>query len=104
LLLEAERLYLAAVTADGKAPEAHAGLAEVREKTGDFAAARKEAVTSLQLMPSLQAYLVMGRLDLADGRMTQAVYDAGEALKLDPASHAAQDLHKEIEARQGQKK
>jgi len=46
----------------------------------------------------------MGSLDLADGRMTQAVYDAGEALKLDPASHAAQDLHKEIEARQGQKK
>jgi tetratricopeptide (TPR) repeat protein len=104
LLLEAERLYLSAVAADAKAPEAHAGLAEVREKTGDIDAARKEAVTSLELMPSLQAYLVMGRLDLAAGRMAQAVYDAGEALKLDPTSHAAQDLHRQIEARQGQKK
>ena len=64
LLLEAERLYLLAVAADDKAAEAHAGLAEVREKTGDTEAARKEAFTSLELMPSLEAYLVMGRLDL----------------------------------------
>jgi tetratricopeptide (TPR) repeat protein len=104
LLLEAERLYLLAVAADEKAPEAHAGLAEVREKSGDIDAARKEAVTSLELMPSLQAYLVMGRLDLAAGHMVQAVYDAGEALKIDPASRAAQELHKQIEARDGQKK
>ena len=35
LLLEAERLYQAAVAADRKFAEAHAGLAEVRERTGD---------------------------------------------------------------------
>ncbi len=46
LLLEAERLYQSAVVADGKVAEAHAGLAEIRERTGDAQAARKEAVAS----------------------------------------------------------
>ncbi len=37
LLLEAERLYQAAVAADPKLAAAHAGLAEIRERTGDTA-------------------------------------------------------------------
>jgi tetratricopeptide (TPR) repeat protein len=104
LLLEAERLYQSAVAADPKVAEAHAGLAEVRERTGDAEAARKEARTSLELMPSVGAYLVMGRLDLAAGHMDQASYDAGEALKLAPTNRAAQELWRQIEAREGQKK
>jgi len=104
LLLEAERLYQSAVAADPKVAEAHAGLAEVRERTGDADAARKEARTSLELMPSVGAYLVMGRLDLAAGHMDQASYDAGEALKLAPTNRAAQELWRQIEAREGQKK
>jgi tetratricopeptide (TPR) repeat protein len=104
LLLEAERLYQAAVAADSRVAEAHAGLAEVRERTGDADAARKEARTSLELMPSIEAYLVMGRLDLAAGHMDQAAYDAGEALKIDPANRDAQELHRQIEAKEGQKK
>jgi Flp pilus assembly protein TadD len=51
LLLEAERLYKAAVSADEKDGEAHAGLAEVRERTGDSDGARKEANAALQLEP-----------------------------------------------------
>ena len=35
--------------ADGKSAEAHAGLAEVRERSGDTDAARKEAQTALEL-------------------------------------------------------
>jgi len=69
-----------------------AGLAEVRERTGDLQNARKEARTSLELMPSVQAYLVMGRLDLAAGHVDQASYDVGEALKIQPGNRAAQDL------------
>ncbi len=67
LLLEAERLYQAAVAADGKSAEAHAGLAEVRERSGDADAARKEAQASLELGPSADAYLVLAQLDLAAG-------------------------------------
>jgi tetratricopeptide (TPR) repeat protein len=103
LLLEAERLYQAAVAADGKVAEAHIGLAQVRERTGDADAARSEARAALQLAPSADAYLVLGRLDIASGNMNEAKMEVGEALKLAPASPAAQDLRHQIEAREGQK-
>ena len=102
-MLEAERLYLAAVAADDRVAEAHAGLAEVRERTGDTDAARKEAHAALELKPSADAYLVLGRLDLAASHMNEASNEAGEALKLAPQSRAAQDLHRQIEAKEGQK-
>lgn len=103
LLLEAERLYQDSVAADGSLAEAHAGLAAVRERTGDAVAARKEANAALQLSPSLDAYLVLGRLDMAANHMDDAGRDIGAALKLDPASRTAQELNREIEARMGRK-
>jgi tetratricopeptide (TPR) repeat protein len=104
LLLEAERLYQSAVATDGKVAEAHEGLAEVRELTGDAEAARKEARAALRLEPSADAYLVLGRLDLAGGHLDDANKEAGEALRLDPTSRAVQELRRQIEARKGQKK
>ena len=104
LLLEAERLYQSAVMVDSKVAEAHAGLAEVRERTGDADGARKEAQAALELSPSAVAYLVLARLDLASGRVDEASAEAGEALKLDPRSRPAQDLRRQIETKQGQKR
>jgi tetratricopeptide (TPR) repeat protein/nucleotide-binding universal stress UspA family protein len=104
LLLEAERLYQSAVDADPKAPEAHVGLAEVRERTGDSDAARKEASLALQLGPSAEAYLVLGQLDLAADHLDDANRDASQALKLAPASPDAQALERQILARTGQRK
>ena len=104
LLLEAERLYQSAVAADGRVAEAHTGLAEVRERTGDTDAARKEARTSLELQRSTDAYLVLARLDLAANHLNEAKKEAGEALKLDPQNRAAQELRLQIEAREGAKK
>jgi tetratricopeptide (TPR) repeat protein len=104
LLLEAERLYQSAEAADGKVAAAHAGLAEVRERTGDADAARHEAQAALELQPSADAYLVLGRLDLAAGHVGDANKEAGEALNLEPQNGAAQELRRQIEARNGQKK
>ncbi len=104
LLLEAERLYQSAVAAAPDLAEAHAGLAEVSERAGDAAAARKEALTALELEPSAEAYLVMARLDLAANDLSQANTEAGQALKLDPASQAAQELSRQIAAKKGQVK
>jgi tetratricopeptide (TPR) repeat protein len=101
LLLEAERLYLAAVAADSKVAEAHEGLAEVRERTGDAAAARKEARTALKLQPSADAYLVLGRLDMAEGQLGEADREAGEALRLAPQSRAAHQLQQQIRNKEG---
>jgi tetratricopeptide (TPR) repeat protein len=104
LLLEAERLYQAAVAADGTMAEAHAGLAQVRERSGDAGTARSEAHAALELSPSPDAYLVLGRLDLADNHLSEANSDAGNALKLDPASQPARDLQQQILVRTGQSK
>ena len=103
LLLEAERLYQSAVADDGKLAEAHAGLAAVRERTGDAASARREANEALHIAPSLDAWLVLGRLDIADNHMDDASREVGEALKLDPASRTAQELNREIEAKAGKR-
>ncbi len=102
LLLEAERLYQSAVAADGQVAEAHVGLAEVRERTGDNGAARQEAHKALELSPSADAYLVLGRLDLADSHLSEAKNDAEEALKLDPTSQAGRELLRQVLARSGQ--
>ena len=104
LLLEAERLYQTALATDDRVPAVHAGLAEVRERTGDKENARKEARTSLELMPSVQAYLVMGRLDLGAGHLDEAHYDVVEALKIEPRNKPAQELRQQVEAKEGQRK
>jgi len=104
LLLEAERLYQTAVATDGKTASAHAGLAEVRERTGDASDARKEATLSLELTPSVDAYLVLARLDLAASHMDEARQELDAALKIDSKSLAALGLKQQIETREGQKK
>lgn len=101
LLLESERLYQDAVVADRGLAEAHAGLAEVRERSGDTAGARKEAQTALELKPSANAYLVMARLDFAANRLNDAGRETGQALQLDPSNRVAQDLNRQIELKSG---
>ena len=104
LLLEAERLYQAAVAADPKLAAAYAGLAEIRERTGDTKAARKEAVTSLELLPSVDAYLVLVRLDLAANHLDEAKQNVDAALKIDPNSKWALELRRQIAVKGGPKK
>jgi len=99
LLLEADRLYQAAAADDNQVAVVHTGLAEVREQAGDAESARKEARLSLELLPSAQAYLVMGRLDLAAGHLDRARSEAAEALKIDPKSQAGIELRQNIETK-----
>jgi tetratricopeptide (TPR) repeat protein len=98
LLLEAERLYQTALASDDRVPEVHAGLAAVRERTGDLDNARKEALTSLELMPTVDGYLVMGRLDLAAGHLDQASYHVDLALKMDAGNRQALGLQQQVQA------
>jgi tetratricopeptide (TPR) repeat protein len=104
LLLEAERLYLAAVAANPKLAAAYAGLAEVRERSGDAQAARKEAVKSLELLPSVDAYLVLVRLDLAANHIHEAKQNVAAALLIDPNSKPALELQRQIGVRGGLKR
>ena len=104
LILEAERLYQSAVTADPNCAEAHAGLAQVRERAGAVDAARSEANRALELKPSADAYLVLGRIDLEANRLTEAGNEAAAALKLEPANTTAMDLQRKVQAKTGQAK
>ncbi len=104
LLLESERLYQAAVSTDSQVQDAHAGLAEVRERTGDTAGARKEAQAAVELQPSASAYLVLARLDFAANHLSDADREANEALKLNPGNPAAQELLRQVAAREAQPK
>jgi predicted TPR repeat methyltransferase len=89
---------------DDRVAAVHAGLAEIRERSGDKDNARKEARTSLELMPSVEAYLVMGRLDLAAGHLDEASYDVSEGLKIEAADAALQDLQQKVEAARAQRR
>lgn len=99
LILEAERLYQSAAVADEKSARAHAGLAEVRERSGDATAARKEAHAALELGPSADAYMVLAQLDLAGGSLSQASSEAADALKLEPGDPSIQQLVQQIAAK-----
>jgi len=104
LLLEAERLYQSAASTDSNLADAHVGLAEVSERVGDNGAARKQAQQALELAPSADAYLVLGRLDFEENHLAEARSEAGNALKLSPGSSAAEELMREVGMRDGSTK
>jgi tetratricopeptide (TPR) repeat protein len=104
LLLEAERLFREAASADSRLPDAHEGLAEVRERSGDAVGARAEALASIQLKPTAEAYLVLARLDLAAGQYDAASRNANFALQFDPKNMPAHDLLRQIDLKRTQPK
>ena len=103
LLLEAERLYQNAAEADARSAPAYAGLAEVRERSGDADAARKEAHESLELAPSADAYVVLAKVDFAAGSLSDASTEAEDAIKLDPQNRGAQEILHNIAAKNGRR-
>jgi tetratricopeptide (TPR) repeat protein/TolB-like protein len=100
LIPEAETQLQFALSADPNSAPAHAGLAQVREASGDATQARDEAKTSLILQPNVPALLVLARLDLADKQYPAANDDIARALQIEPANAAAIALRLSIQQRQ----
>ena len=96
LLPEAEARFQTAIAADPKSADAHAGLAEVRERSGNAAEAHTEALTSLRLQPNAPALLVLARLDFANNAFPVAAAEVSQALSLDPKSGTAQALRQAL--------
>lgn len=99
LLLEAEREFHSALQSDPRSAAARAGLAQVRERTGDAAGARQEAEQSLRLHPNVPAYLVLARLDLESKQASAAASEVSQALSVDPGNTNALGMKKALEAR-----
>ena len=78
---------------------AHVGLARFLEATRDYATARAEARAALQLRPSVDAFLVLARLDLRDNDPQAAQESVNRALALDPGNADAQALRRAVAAK-----
>ncbi len=100
LFPDAERQFHEAVVLDPASAHAHAGLARVAENKGDRDTARREAETSLQLSPTADAYIVLGRLDLRENRLDAAEKSADKALALEPGNSAAMTLKRDVVSKQ----
>jgi Tfp pilus assembly protein PilF/TolB-like protein len=93
---EAEKEFREAVVLEPGNAAAHSGLARVLESNQDATGARNEARTSLKLKPSVEAYLVLARLDLSENKSAAAEQNVEHALALDPANAAAAALKHDI--------
>jgi tetratricopeptide (TPR) repeat protein len=102
LLPEAEGQFNAALAADPRSAAAHAGLAQVREMSGQPELARKEARMSLQLQANAAAWVVLGRLDYAANQLDMSSGDVIQALQLEPTNAGALALRQVLQQR-GQK-
>ncbi len=89
LLPEAETQFQDALEASPNSADAHAGMAQLREASGDAAKARDEAKTSLIMKPNVAALLVLARLDLAEKQPGASAEDVSRALKVEPTNAAA---------------
>ena len=99
LIPEAEREFQAAIAADSTNAGAHAGLAQVRERSGNAEDARREATTSINLHPNVIAYLVLARIELQAKRMPESATEVSKALQLEPGNTAAQGMRQALQAR-----
>ncbi len=99
LLLEAESEYRKALEADASCAQAHGGMAEVMERAGDVAGARRQAEASRANGGDIHAELVLARLDLAANHLDAAMADVEAALHMDGRNRDARDLRKVIESR-----
>jgi len=99
LIPEAEQEFQAAITADSSSAAAHAGLAQVRERSGNPTDARAEAQVSINLRPNVPAYLVLARLDLQANQTATSAFNVTKALQLDPKDTAAQGMRQALQAR-----
>ena len=84
LLPEAEQEFQHALVADPSSYVAHAGLAEVRERSGSVDDARAEAEASLRTRPNVPAYLVLARLELQQNALAASAANVNHALEIDP--------------------
>jgi tetratricopeptide (TPR) repeat protein len=99
LIPEAEQEFQAAIAADSASAGAHAGLAQVRERSGNAEDARREATTSINLHPNVIAYLVLARVELQAKHMPESAAEVSKALQLEPGNTAAQGMRQALQAR-----
>lgn len=100
---EAEAEFRHAATVDPSSATPLAALADVYDARGDSAEARAEAEASLRVQESVEAYLVLARLDLRENRTDAAAENVNRVLQLEPRNVIAQDLKRTLAAKLAEK-
>ena len=85
-----------AIQADYASAQGHAGLAQVREQSGDTGEARTEALASIKIAPNANAYLVLARLDLQQNDLHAAALDVQNALHVEPNNPAVMGMRQAL--------
>ena len=99
LLPEAEQQFNAAIQADPRSAQGRAGIAQVREQSGDTAEARTEANASIKLAPNVNAYLVLARLDLQQNDLPAAAQEVRNAERVEPTNPAVMGMRQALQNR-----
>ncbi len=99
LLPEAEQEFQAGIAADASNASGHAGLAQVRERSGNADDARAEAQRSINLHPNAAAYVVLARLDLQANHLPASAANISKALQLEPKDPAALGMRQALQTR-----
>ncbi len=99
LLVESEREFNRAIAVDPDSADAYAGLAQVRERTGERDAASRLATRSLQLHDNVAAHLVLARLALLANQVPAAATQVAAALRMEPNNPEARGVEQAVTAR-----
>ena len=100
---EAESEFRHAATVDPSGTEPLTALAELYDDRGDAHQARLEAEAALRVRESVDAYLILTRLDLRENRMGSAAENINRVLQLEPGNLKAQDLKRTLAAKIAEK-
>jgi tetratricopeptide (TPR) repeat protein len=93
---QSETEFREAIVLDPTNALAHAGLAEILEARGETAAARNEANAANHIAPSVQACLVLARIEMKQQRNDAAVAAIDQALKIEPTNSHALELRRQL--------
>jgi tetratricopeptide (TPR) repeat protein len=100
---EAEAEFRHAASVDPSSALPLAALADVYDARGDSAQARAEAEASLRVHESVDAYLILVRLDMREDHTAAAAETVNRVLQLEPRNAIAQDLKRTLAAKLAEK-
>jgi tetratricopeptide (TPR) repeat protein len=99
---DVERLQVAATRlrrVGRDSPAVHAQLALFAEAAGDYETGVREIERSLELHPTAEAWVILGRLHARSGRRARALAAYEKALQLDPANPDARNARARLSGR-----
>jgi len=96
---EAEAQFRHAASVDPTSTAPLTALADLYDQRGDSSLARAEAEASLRLHESVDAYLILTRLDLREDRSDAAARNIDRVLQMDPQNASARDMKRTLAAK-----